>query len=119
MAKTYTVPNNSGSIRHAYKLLKLRKNGTLGPLFINARQVIPLNQWIPAEEGHHKKGFAYRPGWHASTQPTAPHLTMKNRVWCKVLVKDFVELHRPESQGGLWLLASYINVLEILKTKEL
>ena len=63
----------------AFKLLKLRKNGTLGPLFINAKQIIPMGQEVQAEE-HLTKGFKFRPGWHACQEPKAPHLSKKGRV---------------------------------------
>lgn len=102
----------------AYKLFKLRKDGTLGPLFINAKQVIPIGQWLKAEE-HPTKGYAYRPGWHCCFQPVAPHLakqlaTGQQRVWCKVEVMDTTTYNRPESQGGAWVLAKYMKVIEII-----
>lgn len=98
----------------AYKLLKLRKNGTLGPLFINAKQVIPLGVELPAEE-HHKKGFKFRPGWHACQKPTAPHLGKKGRVWAEVRLGGAVRVHtRPESQGGVWYTAGSMEVLRLL-----
>ena len=100
----------------AYKLLKLRKDGTIGPLFINTKQVIPLNKWLEAED-HPTKGYAHRPGWHVCLDTLAPHLTMKGRVWCKVEVKDFVELKRPAIQGTTWLLAKHMKVLEKLDVK--
>jgi hypothetical protein len=52
----------------AYKLFKVRSNGTIGPLFINARQVIEPGVWLPAED-HPTNGFAHRPGWHATLRP--------------------------------------------------
>ncbi len=98
----------------AFKLLRQRKDGTLGPLFINARQRIPLGEWLLAED-HPTKGFAHRPGWHCTTTPEAPHLSMKGRVWCRVQLGGTVTEHqRPESQGGMWLLAGYLFVTEIL-----
>ena len=96
--------------------MRLRKNGTLGPLFINRRQVIPIGKWLEAED-HPTKGFAHRPGWHVTMKPYAPHLTMKDRVWCKVLVQSVEELKRPESQGGTWLLAKRMKVVEVLSDK--
>jgi len=97
----------------AYKLLKMRKNGTLGSLFINCRQVIPIGKWLKAE-AHRKKGYAFRPGWHATPDPVAPHLSKKNRIWCKVEVKDYELLNRPENQGGTWYLAKKMRVLEVM-----
>jgi len=100
----------------AYKLLRLRKNGTIGPLFINRKQIIPINTWLKAED-HYRKGYAHRPGWHACMSITAPHLTMKGRTWCEVEVKDFIKLKRPESQGTIWLLAKKMKVVKQLDTK--
>ena len=92
-----------------YKLLKLRKNGTLGPLFINARQVIPIGQWLPAED-HPTKGYQHRPGWHAAPAPFAPHLSPKGRVWCAVSLRGVQKIKRPAVQGGWWYLAKEMRV---------
>ena len=94
----------------AFKLLRVRKNGTLGPLFINKRQVIPIGEWLQAED-HPTKGYARRPGWHAAPIPSAPHLSKEGRVWMRVELADVQELERPESQGGLWYLARWMRVL--------
>jgi len=94
----------------AYKLLKKRKNGTLGPLFINRRQVIPIGKWLQAEN-HPTKGYAVRPGWHTASKPEAPHLSMKGRVWAKVEIEDYEKLIRPQSQGGVWWLSKQIKIV--------
>lgn len=96
----------------AYKLFRLRKSGTLGSLFINRRQVIPMNVWLVAEP-HLTKGYSFRPGWHCTVAPNAPHLSMKDRVWCVVEVKGITRFERPESQGGTWILAKKLRVLEL------
>lgn len=98
----------------AYKLFKKRKDGTLGPLFINARQRVPIGQWLPAGD-HPTKGFAHRPGWHCTFEPRAPHLKMtENRVWCLVEVEETTVYNRPESQGGQWVLANRLKVIREL-----
>lgn len=97
----------------AYKLFRVRKDGTLGPLFINRDFVIPVGVWLTAEE-HRTKGYAYRPGWHATLKPEAPHLSTKGRVWAKVVLKDTILHDRPQSQGGRWVLAGRMKVLDIL-----
>lgn len=107
---------------HAFKLFKLRQDGTLGPLFINARQRIPVGEWLQAGD-HPTKGFAHRPGWHCTLQPVAPHLKENpkggpRRVWCRVEVEGARTYARPESQGGTWCLAERMRVLEILNAKE-
>lgn len=97
----------------AYKLFRQRKDGTLGPLFINRRQRVPLQQWLPAER-HPTKGFALRPGWHCSHLPHAPHLSPKGRVWCEVEVTDADSFERPWNQGGMWYIAKTMRVLRTL-----
>jgi hypothetical protein len=97
----------------AYKLFRQRKDGSLGPLFINRKQRIELHKTYPAEE-HLTKGFAFRPGWHCCSEMKAPHLSKKERVWCKVEVNDYTEHQRPESQGGLWYTANSMKVLEVM-----
>lgn len=95
----------------AFKLFHVRKNGTLGPLFINRTQIIPLNTWLLAES-HRTKGFKFRPGWHVTEKPYALHLTMKDRCWYEVEISDFVEHIRPVNQGGKWLIAQKMKVLK-------
>ena len=94
----------------AYKLLRVRKDKTIGPLFINQRQRIPIGEWLIAED-HPTKGYAHRMGWHCTAKPHAPHLSMKGRTWYKVLIEDFVEHIRPKNQGGLWFLAQRMKVV--------
>lgn len=94
-----------------YKLFRVRKNGTLGPLFINRRLVVPVGEWLPAED-HPTKGYAHRPGWHAAIAPEAPHLSEKGRVWRRVALRGVRRYARPERQGGEWLLADELMVLE-------
>ena len=96
-----------------FKLFNLRKNGTIGSLFINRRLIIPLNQWLLAEP-HFTKGYQFRPGWHIMSKQEAPHLSKKNRVWCKVEFEDYEETQRPANQGGLWYLAQRMKVLEVV-----
>jgi hypothetical protein len=98
----------------AYKLLKLRADGTLGPLFINARQRIPLDVWLKAE-CHPTKGYALRPGWHAAPQPFAPHLTLRGRIWCEVELRDAQPLVRPAVQGGQWWIANWMRVVRVME----
>jgi len=98
----------------AYKLFKLRADGSLGPLFINASQRIPMGLWLKSED-HPTKGFAHRPGWHCTLKPEAPHLKINSkRVWCEVEVCGTKLYDRPESQGGTWVLAEWLKVNKIL-----
>jgi hypothetical protein len=100
----------------AYKLCRQLKNGDITSLFINKKVKLPFNQWLEAEN-HPTKGFKERPFWHCTSEPIAPHLTMKNRVWVKVEMNDFWEFERPESQGGLWYLAKNIKLIKIMEKR--
>jgi len=97
----------------AYKLARLRKDGSIGSLFIDKKSKLPLNKWIAAEF-HPTKGYAERCGWHCTPEPLAPHLSLKDRVWLKVQISDYYEHPRPEHQGGIWLIAQQMKILEIL-----
>ena len=97
----------------AYKLFKQRKDGSLGPLFINATLRVEIGKKYMAEF-HPTKGYKVRPGWHCCAEPLAPHLSKKGRVWCKVEVKGCTKHVRPESQGGIWYTANSLKVLEII-----
>lgn len=96
-----------------YKLFRKRKDGTYGPLFINARQRLVLGVAYEAED-HPTKGYAHRPGWHVCGQPRAPHLSERGRVWCRVEFEPTETLDRPESQGGRWYLGSRLQIIEEL-----
>lgn len=96
----------------AYKLFNLRKDGSIGPLFINRKQRLEVGVWYGAED-HPTKGYAHRPGWHATTEKKAPHLSSKGRVWARVKLDQTREIERPKTQGGIWLLAGWLKVLEI------
>jgi len=94
----------------AYKLFTVRKDGTLGSLFINRRQRIPIGVWLKAES-HPTKGYKLRPYWHCTSQPNAPHLSLQGREWYKVLIKEVTEMQRPINQGGAWYLAGQLKVI--------
>ncbi len=97
----------------AYKLLKVRKDKSIGPLFINCRQRVPVGMWLEAEF-HPTKGYQHRKGWHCTLKPVAPHLSTKGRQWYKVEVQEFSQYKRPESQGGTWVLAQRMRVMEVV-----
>lgn len=95
----------------AYKLVRKLKDGSLSPLFINKKSRLPIGEWMEAEE-HPTKGFAFRKGWHCTVTPAAPHLSVKNRVWVEVEVKDFQLFNRPKSQGGTWVLSQKMKIIK-------
>ena len=89
------------------------KDGSLAPLFINKKSRIPIGEWLEAEN-HPTKGFSVRKGWHCTLTPVAPHLSEKGRVWVQVEVEDTELYNRPESQGGMWVLAQRMKVIKEL-----
>ncbi len=97
----------------AYKLVRLRKNGTLGSLFINRKAILSIGEWLSAED-YPTKGYAHRPGWHCTFKPEAPHLSMKDRIWVEVDVDDYRVHKRPVNQGGEWILANWMKILRII-----
>jgi hypothetical protein len=94
----------------AYKLVRIRKDGSLGSLFINRSRRLVVGEWMEAEP-HPTKGYTLRPGWHTTYTPYAPHLSLNDRVWVDVQIADFYELERPESQGGTWVIARWMKIL--------
>ena len=98
----------------AYKLFRLRKDGSLGSLFINRKAIVPMNKWLKAKP-HKTEGYAYRPGWHCTSKPYAPHLSMDGRVWCKVEIDGYEEFKRPKVQGSIWFIAKRMRLVEVLK----
>ena len=86
-----------------------QKNGKLYPLFVLADEETPVGVWLTAKEGPRNEkgkvksklgGLAYRPGWHLSEIPYAPHIGLKdeatgriaymhpNTVWAECEVFD-------------------------------
>jgi hypothetical protein len=102
----------------AYKLMKVRKDGSVGSLFMDATRRLSIGEWMQAED-HNRKGFARRLGWHCLAAPSAPHLATElasgeKRAMFEVEIEDYTEHERPENQGGLWYLANRMKVLRKL-----
>lgn len=95
----------------AYKLLRVRKNGTIGSLFIDRRAVLPIGAWVKAKR-HPTEGFTVRKGWHALPQAYAPHLSTRGRRWYKVELDVWSAEPRPVSQGGQWYIGQFMRILE-------
>jgi hypothetical protein len=101
--------------------MSVRRDGTLGSLFINRRQVIPVGVWLEAED-HKTKGFAHRPGWH-TTPTTDTHLALsakghKRRVWAQVEIMDYRQLdYRCGDVVTVWYLAEWMRVVKIFEPK--
>jgi hypothetical protein len=108
----------------AYKLFRVRKDGTLGPLFIDRTLRVPTKRWLKAR-AIHKTGFAFHPGWHAVSAPRAPHLAMapasgETRRWFEVQLRTtgLVLDNRPQHQGGQWYQAQWMRVVRELTQSE-
>ena len=101
-----------GEIVAGWKLLKLRKDGSIGSLFCNARRKLPVGEWMPAEP-HPRKTLAFRPFWHVMSERRAPHLAERGRVWCRVEGRIHEVMRRPASQGGVWYLCSEVRIVEV------
>lgn len=102
----------------AYKLLRIKKDGKLYPLFIDKNTPTPIGEWLQAE-CHPTKGFAIRQGFHCCFEMNAPHLKkeLKNgekRVWVECEVEDWESYDRPESQGGAWILAQRMKITKVI-----
>jgi len=94
----------------AYKLFRVLKDGSISSLFINKTARLKTKKWLDAEP-YPTKGFSFRPHWHCTAKPEAPHLSLTDRAWYEILIEDFEEMARPTSQGGLWYLANKIKIL--------
>lgn len=100
----------------AYKLFRELKSGEITSLFINKSRKLPYDKWMESDKIP-TKGFAVREGWHCTEEPNAPHLKMdlksgEKRIWKMVMIEDYTEFKRPESQGGMWYLAKRMKILK-------
>lgn len=83
----------------AYKQFRMDKSGKLHPLFVFANETIPVGEWLTAKEGPRTENgkvksklgpLAYRPGWHLSEVPYAPHIGLKENGKIKYMKPDTV-----------------------------
>lgn len=96
-----------------YKLFRVRRDGTLGPLFVGKRRVLPVGEWLECETNLPHPGLAHRPGWHVLINPDAPHLSRKGRQMYKVSFRgEMSRERRPACQGGEWVTAWEIRIDE-------
>ena len=77
-----------------------------------------MDEWLTAKDMGKKEGFSHRPGWHCCYTPNAPHLSVKDRAWMEVVVKDYTTYPRPKEQGGDWILAKYIKFIREIDKSE-
>lgn len=83
----------------AYKQFRIDKSGNLHPLFVFHQDIVPIGKWLIAKAGERtgngkvssKLGpLAYRPGWHLSEMPYAPHIGLKENGKVKYMHPDTV-----------------------------
>lgn len=98
----------------AFKLVRRLSDGSLSPLFINKKMRLPIGEWMKAELKP-TKGYKVRKGWHCTLEPNVPHLSTKGRVWVMVEVRDFEINERPISQGGKWIIAQEMRILNTIE----
>lgn len=81
----------------AFKLFRVGKDGELYPLFVNAKEPVPIGKWLEATAGELTDTgkvkstlgpLAYRPGWHAGDLPMATHIGGKVDPTTGKRVKD-------------------------------
>ena len=69
-----------------YKQFRIDRDGNLHPLFVDTNRTIPVGRWLTAKLGERTESgkvrsklgpLAYRPGWHLSEAPYAPHIGVK------------------------------------------
>lgn len=104
----------------AYKLLRQRRDGSLGPLFVGRAMRLEVGGSYEAQTDLPHPGLAHRPGFHCTAAPRAPHIKLRLktgevRVWCEVRLSGWIAPHpRPECQGGLWYTAQKMKIVRML-----
>ena len=104
----------------AYKILRKRSDGSLGPLFVDRGLRLSFGITYVAKTDLPHPGLAHRPGFHCTHAPCAPHIKLRlksgeQRVWCMVKLSGWVTPHpRPDCQGGLWYTAEKMRIMREL-----
>lgn len=118
------MENSNGKIV-CYKLFRKDANGNLHPLYIGAKDVVPIGRALTAvvgpiaTDGKHVRSklgnLALRPGWHCCELPYAGHIGKKqpngelyqdpDTVWCEVEVlgNDITEQVHEFAPNHKWL----------------
>lgn len=99
----------------AYKLLRVRRDGTLGSLFINRAARLPVETWLYAQN-HPTKGYKVRPGWHCLSRPSAPQVVPRaNRRFQTTTAADYAGRHVVPGAADVHLGAGMKTKAEILE----
>lgn len=105
----------------AYKMMRLKGDGKLYPLFVNANTAYPIGVWVDATEGERKSNgkvksrigdLHFRPGFHLSDKvPYEKHIGIKDSdgkiiaihpdmVWCEVEYSDVINYQAEADKNG-------------------
>lgn len=104
-----------------YKEVRIRNNGTLGPLFVGTQEVFPIGEIICATMAHRrymdkiysKLGWLkFRPGLHLTIIPYAPHIGIKDKdgvirwmhddtVWVECEIPDDKDYTEEAHRNGI------------------
>lgn len=93
---------------YAYKLMRERKDGSLGSLFINRRARYYPGDVMVAKP-HPTPGFAFRPLIHCTDRMEADHLSKAGRRWVLVYIYGDVEWF--QHRGQSWPLAQKLKIM--------
>ena len=99
----------------AYKLLRVRADGTLGSLNTDIGRKLPIGEWLRAGN-HARPGRTPHPGWHALTEPASKHFRdFPGRKWYRVELQNVTPYPRPDE---MWLVAECMRILAPVESEK-
>ena len=112
----------SDKIIHTKKILNLRADGTMSPLFHETKRRFKEGVWEPftatlkhpTKQGRSSANLAFRPAFYGG--PKTPQLKMgyssnQYRVKRDVAFRNWTKIKRPKNQGGGWYMAAEMMIL--------
>lgn len=100
----------------AFKLVRVREDGSLGSLFVRRSRRLPVGKWIKADLKVRPRDrvagggvLKLRPGWHAAEKPALAHLTRTGRAVFKVRLRKNVKRHI--GPQGVWYTADEMYIM--------
>jgi hypothetical protein len=112
----------SDKIIHTKKILNLRADGTMSPLFHETKRRFKEGVWEPftatlkhpTKQGRSSADLAFRPAFYGG--PKTPQLKMgyssgQYRVKRDVAFRNWTKIKRPKNQGGGWYMAAEMMIL--------
>jgi len=112
----------SDKIVHTKKILNLRADGTMSPLFHETNRRFKEGVWEPftatlkhpTKQGRSSANLAFRPAFYGG--PKTPQLKMgyssnQYRVKRDVAFRNWTKIKRPKNQGGGWYMAAEMMIL--------